>query len=84
MWIHDGRWGEGKGGGGGLEERELNFTPLVLASCIVIMYLFHFRDFFSQNGYECSVEFSKESDNDMLYIALKFDSRSVAKEVLNK
>ncbi|ELT95611.1 hypothetical protein CAPTEDRAFT_226845 [Capitella teleta] len=42
------------------------------------------RDFFSKNGYECSVEFSKESDNDMLYIALKFAGRSVAKEVLNK
>jgi hypothetical protein len=52
--------------------------------CIFSPLSFNFRDYFSKNGYECSVEFSKESDDDRLYIALKFDSRSVAKEVLNK
>lgn len=44
-----------------------------------------YRDFFSDEGGRCSVEFFKESDDkSKLYVALKFENKDIAKELLNK
>jgi len=43
------------------------------------------RDFFNHEGGRNTVEFFKETQSgDGLFIALKFESRSVAKDVLNR
>jgi len=43
------------------------------------------RDFFNHEGGRNTVEFFKESQaGDTLFIALKFESRSVAKDILNR
>lgn len=44
----------------------------------------HFRNFFNREGGRNSVEFFKEGNEGALFIALKFDSKSVAKEMLNR
>jgi len=44
-----------------------------------------FRDFFAHEGGRNTVEFFKETQSgDGLFIALKFESRSVAKDIINR
>jgi len=44
-----------------------------------------YRDFFTHEGGRNTVEFFKETQSgDGVFIALKFESRSVAKDVLNR
>ena len=52
----------------------------------VFMYfaLFYCRGFFSREG-RCTVEFFKQSENkDKLYVALRFESKDMARDILNK
>jgi len=44
-----------------------------------------YRDFFNHEGGRNTLEFFKETQTgDGLFVALKFESRSIAKDVLNR
>lgn len=49
------------------------------------LYPYFSREFFTDQGGRCTVEFFKEADTkDRLYVALRFDTKDIAKEVLNR
>lgn len=43
-----------------------------------------FREFFSREAGRNTVEFFKDDGNGQLFIALRFESKDIAKEVLNR
>lgn len=49
-----------------------------------VTFCVSFREFFSREAGRNTVEFFKDDGNGQLYIALKFESKDVAKEVLNR
>ena len=50
-----------------------------------LFFVLNCREFFSREGGRNSVEFFKENNvGDGVYIALKFESKSIAKEILNR
>lgn len=53
-----------------------------------LMYLsivvFFCRDFFVREAGRCMVEFNKDDGSDGQYVALKFESRDIAKEVYRR
>jgi len=57
----------------------MNFAVIMLSAVVM------FRSFFSHEAGRNSIEFVKETqDGEMILLALKFESKAVAKEVLNR
>lgn len=57
---------------------------LVFSPWFTELSIEHFRDFFAREAGRNTVEFFKDDGKDQLYIALRFESKDIAKEVLNR
>ena len=71
------------------ERTDLSCLPINLLFIVVSTLtnqLIVYREFFErQAGCDTTIEFFKQSDmDDSLYVALKFDTREIAKDILNR
>ena len=63
--------------------KHLNIISLEILTSLNIL-VFCCRDFFVREAGRCMVEFNKDDGSDGQYVALKFESRDVAKEVYRR